>query len=101
MAFSPTYAVDGIILDLRDNPGGLLDQSIDVANLFLTSGAILTTHGRHHDSHQSYEAAGVDYAGGLPMAVLIASVENTALIRPRLYSTSPKLFSFALARSPP
>jgi carboxyl-terminal processing protease len=51
---------DGIILDLRDNPGGLLDQSIDVANMFLTDGVILTTHGRHRDSHQRYAAAGVD-----------------------------------------
>jgi carboxyl-terminal processing protease len=62
---------DGIILDLRDNPGGLLDQSIDVANMFLTDGVILTTHGRHRDSHQRYAAAGVDYTGGLPVAVLI------------------------------
>jgi len=63
--------IGGIILDLRDNPGGLLDQSIDVANMFLTEGVILTTHGRHRDSHQRYAAAGVDYADGLPIAVLI------------------------------
>ncbi|MCP4330088.1 MAG: S41 family peptidase [Alphaproteobacteria bacterium] len=63
--------VNGIIVDLRDNPGGLLDQSIDVADIFLTEGVILTTHGRHRDSHQRYVASGVDYADDLPIVVLI------------------------------
>lgn len=61
----------GIILDLRGNPGGLLRQSVEVADAFLTEGDILHTFGRHPDSIQHYEAAGRDFARGLPMVVLI------------------------------
>ena len=63
--------IKGIILDLRGNPGGLLKQSIEVADTFLISGRILNTQGRHPDSIQHYEAAGDDIAQGLPMVVLI------------------------------
>lgn len=61
----------GIVLDLRGNPGGLLKQSIEVADAFLVHGDILNTQGRHPDSIQHYEAAGQDQALGLPMVVLI------------------------------
>jgi carboxyl-terminal processing protease len=61
----------GIILDLRDNPGGLLDQSVVMSDLFLNSGKILQTRGRHPDSLQSYNARAGDIAQGLPMVVLI------------------------------
>lgn len=63
--------VKGIILDLRGNPGGLLKQSVEVADTFLINGGILDTQGRHPDSVQHYEAAGDDIAHGLPMVVLI------------------------------
>lgn len=68
----------GLVLDLRDNPGGLLDQAVEVSDIFLADGLILTTHGRHQDSHQRFEAGGVDYTGGLPMAVLINSQSASA-----------------------
>src|SRR3546814_18921020 len=42
----------GYILDLRGNPGGLLEQAVEVSDIFVTSGRIVSTHGRHHDSHQ-------------------------------------------------
>ncbi len=65
------HDIKGIILDLRGNPGGLLKQSIEVADMFLNSGDILDTRGRHPDSVQHYEAAGDDIADGLPIVVLI------------------------------
>lgn len=61
----------GIILDLRDNPGGLLYQSVRVADLFIDSGRIISTRGRHRDSVQLFDATAGDIAEGLPIAVLI------------------------------
>lgn len=61
----------GYILDLRGNPGGLLDQAVAVADLFLEGGRIVSTRGRHPDSHQYFEAAPGDIGGGKPIAILI------------------------------
>lgn len=61
----------GVVLDLRNNPGGLLDQAVAVADLFLDKGEIIATHGRHPDSNQYFDASGSDIAGGLPMVVLV------------------------------
>jgi len=61
----------GYILDLRGNPGGLLDQAVAVADLFIRRGRIITTAGRHPDSWQRFEATGDDLIDGLPLAVLI------------------------------
>jgi carboxyl-terminal processing protease len=61
----------GLIIDLRDNPGGLLNQSVAVSNLFLTEGRVVSTHGRHPDSHQYFEASGDDITGGKPIVVLV------------------------------
>jgi carboxyl-terminal processing protease len=61
----------GYILDLRSNPGGLLDQSVSVADLFLGAGRIVTTRGRHPDSHQYFNAEHNDIGEDLPMVVLI------------------------------
>lgn len=61
----------GIILDLRDDPGGLLDQAIDVSDLFLTEGRIVSTQGRHPESQQSYDARAGDIAAGIPIVVLV------------------------------
>jgi carboxyl-terminal processing protease len=61
----------GYILDLRSNPGGLLDQSVSVADLFLGAGRIVTTRGRHPDSHQYFNAEHDDVGEDLPMVVLI------------------------------
>jgi len=63
--------IRGIVLDLRGNPGGLLSQSVTVADLFLKKGRIITTHGRHADSVHEYEARGVDLTNGLPLVILI------------------------------
>jgi carboxyl-terminal processing protease len=62
----------GYILDLRNNPGGLLDQSIDVVNAFVDRGEIVSTRGRNPDDAQRFNARpGGDLSGGKPMAVLI------------------------------
>ena len=63
--------LSGIILDLRGNPGGLLDQAVAVADVFLSSGRIVTTRGRHPDSFQLFDATGIDVAAGAPLVLLI------------------------------
>jgi carboxyl-terminal processing protease len=61
----------GLILDLRNDPGGLLDQAISVSNDFLPSGGIVSTRGRHSDDNQSWSAkSSDDVSGGLPVVVL-------------------------------
>jgi carboxyl-terminal processing protease len=61
----------GFVLDLRGNPGGLLDQAVAVSDLFLEDGRVVSTHGRHPDSHQYFEAGPGDVAAGKPIIVLI------------------------------
>jgi carboxyl-terminal processing protease len=61
----------GIIIDLRGNPGGLLKQAVQVSDLFLVNGRIISTRGRHPGSYQNYEASGTDLTNGLPLVVLI------------------------------
>ena len=61
----------GIVLDLRGNSGGLLDQAISVADLFLARGPILRTKGRHPGSFQFYEAHPGESGEGLKLVVLI------------------------------
>jgi carboxyl-terminal processing protease len=64
-------ALRGAVLDMRDNPGGLLDQAVTVSELFLKHGRILSTVGRHPDSNQTFDANGRDVLHGLPIAILI------------------------------
>jgi carboxyl-terminal processing protease len=61
----------GYVLDLRNNPGGLLDQAIAVSDAFLERGEIVSTRGRRPDDAQRYNAKPGDLAGGLPIVVLI------------------------------
>jgi carboxyl-terminal processing protease len=61
----------GIVLDLRNNPGGLLDQAVAVSDAFLDKGEIVSTRGRLADDAQRYDARPGDVAAGLPIAVLI------------------------------
>ncbi len=61
----------GVVLDLRNNPGGLLDQAVAVSDAFLDRGEIVSTRGRRPDDAQRYNAQPGDIAAGLPMAVLI------------------------------
>src|SRR5438874_1632207 len=61
----------GVVLDLRNNPGGLLDQAVAVSDAFLDKGEIVSTRGRRSDDAQRYNARSGDIASGLPVAVLI------------------------------
>ena len=61
----------GVVLDLRNDPGGLLDQAVAVADAFLDKGEIVSTRGRRSEDAQRYNARPGDIAAGLPVAVLI------------------------------
>jgi carboxyl-terminal processing protease len=61
----------GYVLDLRNNPGGLLDQAIAVSDAFLERGEIVSTRGRRSDDAQRFNARPGDITNGLPVVVLI------------------------------
>ena len=61
----------GIVLDLRNNPGGLLDQAIAVSDAFIDKGEIVSTRGRDPEKGQRFNARPGDLAEGLPVVVLI------------------------------
>jgi carboxyl-terminal processing protease len=61
----------GYVLDLRNNPGGLLSEAISVSDAFLERGEIVSTRGRHEEDMQRYNARPGDLAKGLPVVVLI------------------------------
>ena len=63
--------IKGYVLDLRNNPGGLLDQAIQVSDDFLTGGEVVSTRGRHPEDTQRYDAKGGDITDGKPVVVLI------------------------------
>ena len=63
--------VDGVILDLRNNPGGLLNQAIFVADAFLDAGEIVSTRGRTAGDGERFNAEPGDLSEGLPIVVLI------------------------------
>ena len=67
----PADKLRGYILDLRNNPGGLLDQSISVSNAFLDRGEIVSTRGRNAEETQRYNARPGDLSKGKPVVVLI------------------------------
>jgi carboxyl-terminal processing protease len=60
----------GIVLDLRNNPGGLLDQAVAVSDDFIDQGEIVSTRARHPEDSQRWNAKGGDITGGLPLVVL-------------------------------
>jgi carboxyl-terminal processing protease len=60
-----------IVLDLRNNPGGLLDQAVSVSDDFVDQGEIVSTRARHAEDSQRWNAKDGDIAGGLPVVVLI------------------------------
>jgi carboxyl-terminal processing protease len=64
-------SLNGLILDLRNDPGGLLDQAVAVCDDFITSGEVVSTRARHPADSQRMDAHGTDITGGLPLVVLI------------------------------
>jgi carboxyl-terminal processing protease len=63
--------LNGLVLDLRNNPGGVLQASVEVADAFLTSGQIVYTDGRFADSDGNFYATPTDPSNGVPLVVLI------------------------------
>jgi len=63
--------LEGVVLDLRNNPGGLLTQAIRVSDAFLEQGEIVSTRGRSPEDGERYNATPGDLIDGLPMVVLI------------------------------
>ncbi|MEH6772706.1 MAG: S41 family peptidase [Cereibacter changlensis] len=63
--------VSGVVLDLRNNPGGLLTQAIQVSDAFLDKGEIVSTRGREASDGERFNATAGDLTGGKPMVVLI------------------------------
>ncbi len=61
----------GLVLDMRNNPGGLLDQAISVSDVFLDKGEIVSTRGRRSEEAQRFHAKPGDLLNGLPIVVLI------------------------------
>ena len=63
--------IRGVVLDLRNNPGGLLEQAVAVADAFLDQGEIVSTRGRSPDDVQRFSARDGDMSDGKPIVVLI------------------------------
>ncbi|GGY88305.1 carboxyl-terminal protease [Cellvibrio zantedeschiae] len=68
----------GLVLDLRNNPGGVLQSSVEVADAFLDNGTVVYTQGRMENSSMSYAATPGDLTNGLPLVVLINSGSASA-----------------------
>jgi len=66
-----TDKVKGFVIDLRNNPGGLLDQAISVSDAFLDKGEIVSTRGRNAEEIQRFNARPGDLTKGKPVIVLI------------------------------
>jgi carboxyl-terminal processing protease len=67
----PPEKLKGFVLDLRNNPGGLLDQAISVSDAFLEKGEIVSTRGRNPEETQRFNARAGDLTKGKPVIVLI------------------------------
>ncbi len=63
--------LDGVVIDLRNNPGGLLNEAITVSDAFLEKGEIVSTRGRETGSGERYNAKPGDLIGGKPIVLLI------------------------------
>ncbi|MBD8878454.1 S41 family peptidase [Roseibium polysiphoniae] len=63
--------IKGFVIDLRNNPGGLLDQAIAVSDAFLERGEIVSTRGRNSDETQRYNARSGDLTEGKPVIILV------------------------------
>jgi carboxyl-terminal processing protease len=63
--------LNGLVLDLRNNPGGVLEAAVDVSDAFITKGMIVYTEGRIADSDQKFHATPDDLLKGAPLIVLV------------------------------
>ncbi len=65
------HPIKGLILDLRNNPGGLLDQAVSIADIFIDEGLIVYTKGRTPEQNMTFKAHGNSGQGNYPMVVLV------------------------------
>jgi carboxyl-terminal processing protease len=70
-SFRKKYPLQGLVLDLRNNPGGLLDQAVKVTDLFLDKGIIVSTKGRNNQEQMVFEAHPDGGKSDFPMVVLV------------------------------
>lgn len=63
--------IKGLILDLRNNPGGLLNQAVSVSDLFLNKGMVVSTRGRTEEQNMAFRARSGDEIGTMPLIVLV------------------------------
>ncbi len=68
---APDGKLTGLVLDLRNNPGGLLNEAISISDAFLDQGEIVSTRGRDENDAQRFNAEPGEVLGGVPMVVLI------------------------------
>ena len=71
-------SLPGIVLDLRGNPGGLLDQSVNVSSVFLDGGEVVSTRGRSANDTERYNGQSGQLAKGVPLVVLIDGASASA-----------------------
>ena len=67
----PSASLAGYVVDLRNNPGGLLDQAVSVSSAFMARGEVVSTRGRRPEETQRFTARGGDLIKGKPLVVLI------------------------------
>ena len=70
--------LDGLILDLRNNPGGLLNEAIRISDVFLDRGEIVSTKGRRRQNNNRWHATSGDLLNGIPMVVLTNAYSASA-----------------------
>lgn len=75
---SGDYTLKGLVLDLRNNPGGVLQSAVDIADLFLQEGLVVYTEGRLPNSQMSFSATSTTPAAEMPLVVLINSGSASA-----------------------
>ena len=70
--------LDGVVLDLRNNPGGLLDEAIRISDAFLERGEIVSTRGRRKENNSRWYATTGDMLEGVPVVVLVNAYSASA-----------------------
>ena len=70
--------LDGVVLDLRNNPGGLLDEAIRISDAFLERGEIVSTRGRRKENNSRWYATTGDMLEGIPVVVLVNAYSASA-----------------------
>ena len=65
------HKLKGLVLDLRDNPGGVLQSAVEVSDVFLDAGVIVSARGRNADADYSFSAASADLTADAPVVVLV------------------------------